>query len=71
MYHVLARHLAACQRTALVALILCPIILVTAAVMPALTILPFLSNGHERVTGIILQLRRWSQSALEHSHTPQ
>ncbi|WP_327064278.1 dTMP kinase [Kitasatospora sp. NBC_01250] len=69
MYHALTRHLAACQRTVLVALALCPMILVTMAVVPALMVLPFLANGHQRATEIIFQLRRWTRIALDHSRT--
>jgi hypothetical protein len=68
MHPTLTRHLVTCQRSLLVALTLCPIVLVTVALMPALVVLPFLPNGHQRAYKIILQLRAWTRATLEHSN---
>lgn len=46
-------------RSALLAL---PLLLVTLACLPALTVLPFLPDGTRRATGIVRQLICWTRT---------
>lgn len=53
------------QRVMIVALTLIPLLLVTASLLPALIVLPFLPGGVDRVRKIVAQLIIWTRAILK------
>ncbi len=68
MFLSLARQLTTCQRIVVVALALIPVVMVTAASVPALIVLPLLPRGPRRAALLIGHLRVWTESVLVGSH---
>ncbi|WP_033220843.1 hypothetical protein [Kitasatospora phosalacinea] len=64
MFTEAVRALAACQRPVIVALALLPVTLVTAACLPAVLLLPAFPGGVRRLTTLLAQLRRWTETVL-------
>lgn len=57
-------RLSQAQRVALVAMTLIPVLCVTAALLPALVVLPFFPRGFRRVCTLIGKLQAWTQDLL-------
>ena len=55
------------QRVLLVALAMIPMLLVTTALLPALTLLPFLPGGLPKASILVAQLRTWTGQLLRGS----
>ena len=53
------------QRVLVVALILIPLLLVTISSLPAITVLPFLPGGVDRIQNIVAQLIVWTRAILK------
>ncbi len=62
-----ARHLAACQRTLIVALALVPLVMVITVCLPALALLPVLPQGTARSSALITLFRAWTEAVLTNS----
>ncbi|MFF3068896.1 hypothetical protein [Kitasatospora sp. NPDC057936] len=56
-----------CQRIAVTALALVPVVMVTAATLPALVVLPLLPDGAARASALIDRLQRWTATILTSS----
>ncbi|MFJ4680057.1 hypothetical protein [Kitasatospora sp. NPDC088783] len=67
MFTEVVRALAACQRPVIVALALLPVVLVTAACLPAVLLLPAFPGGVRQLAFLLAQLRRWTEAVLAHS----
>ncbi|MFD7732698.1 hypothetical protein ACFV6F_20200 [Kitasatospora phosalacinea] len=67
MFTGVVRALAGCQRPAIVALALLPVVLVTAACLPAVLLLPAFPGGVRRLIVLLAQLRRWTETVLVRS----
>ncbi|MEU3493582.1 MULTISPECIES: hypothetical protein [Kitasatospora] len=67
MFTEAVRALASCQRAVIVALALLPVLLVTAACLPAVLLLPAFPGGVRRLTVLLAQLRRWTGEVLTRS----
>ncbi|MEV4560138.1 hypothetical protein AB0K51_24530 [Kitasatospora sp. NPDC049285] len=60
------RGLTACQRPVVVALAVLPVVMVTAACLPAVLLLPALPDGVRRLSTLLTVLRRWTEAVLTH-----
>ncbi|RKE21723.1 hypothetical protein [Streptomyces sp. TLI_171] len=67
MFIGVVRQLAACQRPVIVALALLPVVMVTAACLPAVLLLPAFPGGVRRLSTLLAQLRRWTETVLTRS----
>lgn len=66
MFTGILRQLTACQRPVVVALALLPVVMVTAACLPAVLLLAALPCGERRLPALLTQLRRWTETVLTH-----
>ncbi|QKW22080.1 hypothetical protein HUT16_26120 [Kitasatospora sp. NA04385] len=67
MFTGVIRALAVCQRPAIVALALLPVVMVTAACLPAVLLLSAVPGGIRRLCPLLAQLQRWTDVVLTRS----
>ncbi|KDN82717.1 hypothetical protein [Kitasatospora cheerisanensis] len=67
MFTGVVRQSAAGQRAVVVALALLPVVMVTAACLPAVLLLPAFPGGVRRVSALLTVLRRWTETVLSRS----
>ncbi|MFD8595816.1 hypothetical protein ACFV1L_12490 [Kitasatospora sp. NPDC059646] len=67
MFTGVVRQAAACQRAVVVALALLPVVMVTAACLPAVLLLPAFPGGVRRLSALLTALHRWTDTVLSRS----